>query len=106
MQLDCGWRLSWSQVSGLRSGVTAKRRFTWDLGPKTWDLQCVPTRVVNYCTRKRPLPRSLLHLDFDVDARREIQLRQRVHRLRTRVENVDYTLCLLYTSDAADERSS
>src|SRR5438270_5858151 len=37
-------------------------------------------------------PNPSLHLDLDVHTSREIELRQRVHRLRARIENVDDAL--------------
>src|SRR3954466_14420486 len=43
----------------------------------------------------RPLSFRSLDLDLDVHASREIQLGQRVHRLRPRVEDVDHTLVRL-----------
>src|SRR4051812_18711621 len=42
-----------------------------------------------------PMLMASLHLDFDVDAGRQIQLRQRVHRLRARIMDVDHAFVRL-----------
>src|SRR6185503_2970583 len=42
-----------------------------------------------------PMLMASLNLDFDVDAGREIQLRERVHRLRARIVDVDHALVRL-----------
>src|SRR5262245_59486088 len=42
-----------------------------------------------------PRLRASFHLDFDVHAGRQVQLRQRVHRLRARIEDVDHALVRL-----------
>src|SRR5580658_10217060 len=41
------------------------------------------------------VPRGSLHLDFDVNAGRQIELCQRIDRLRPRVEDVDQALVCL-----------
>src|SRR5262249_43530351 len=50
-------------------------------------------------TASQPIPFRtccvLLHLDLDVDTGRQIQLGQRVHRLRARVEDVDHAFVRL-----------
>src|SRR6266511_4052566 len=59
---------------------------------------CVPaaskTRVIPSFLPINPVM-ALLDFDFHVDARREVELGQRVHRLRPRVEDVDQPLVRL-----------
>src|SRR6267143_1014052 len=50
-----------------------------------------------YCSRFLQSPDDLLHrvperLDFHVHARRQVQLHQRIHRIRRRLQNVDQPL--------------
>src|SRR5262249_27437283 len=58
----------------------------------TLDPSATKTRVMPTFRPINPAVIALLNLDLDVDARRKIQLGQGVHRLRTRVVDIEQPL--------------
>src|SRR6185312_2812458 len=65
------------------------------VGRLTWDVERSCQPYASSCIQRPTSNVQLFHLDLHVDARRQIQLGQRVHRLGARIEDVDHALVCL-----------